>query len=38
MTENQVDRILKDVRVIRICVIILAAIIALASAKETFNL
>ena len=38
MTEDQADRILKELRTIRVCVVILAAIIALASVKETFNL
>jgi hypothetical protein len=38
MTEAQAESILKDLRVIKICVIILTVIIALASAKATFNL
>ncbi len=38
MTEAQAEKILKELKMIRICVIILAVIIALASAKATFNL
>ena len=38
MTEAQADRILKELRIIKVCVIILTVIIALASAKATFNL
>jgi hypothetical protein len=38
MTETQADRILKELRVIKVCVIILTVIIAIASAKATFNL
>ena len=38
MTEAQADKILKELRTIKVCVIILAVIIALASAKATFNL
>jgi hypothetical protein len=38
VTEAQADRILKELRTIKICVIILPVIIALASAKSTFNL
>ena len=38
MTEAQADRILKELRTIKVCVIILTVIIALASAKATFNL
>jgi hypothetical protein len=38
MTEAQADRILKELRTIKVCGIILTVIIALASAKATFNL
>ncbi len=38
MTEAQADKILKDLRIIKVCVIILTVIIALASAKATFNI
>ncbi len=38
MTEAQAETLLKELRTIKVCVIILAAIIALASIKETFNL
>jgi hypothetical protein len=38
MTEAQADRILKDLQIIKVCVIILTVIISLASAKATFNL
>lgn len=38
MTEARDDRILKELRTIKVCVIILTVIIALASAKATFNL
>jgi hypothetical protein len=38
MTETQADRILKELRTIKVCVIILTVIIALVSAKATFNL
>jgi hypothetical protein len=38
MTEAQAEKILKELRTIKICVIILTVIIALASAKATFNL
>ena len=38
VTEAQADKILKELRTIKICVMILAVIIALASAKSTFNL
>jgi hypothetical protein len=38
MTEAQANQLLREVRTIKVCVIILAAIIALASIKETFNL
>ena len=38
MTEAQADRILKELKTVKVCVIILTIIIALASAKSTFNL
>ena len=38
MTEAQADRILKELRTIKVCVIILTVILALASVKATFNL
>ncbi len=38
MTEPQADKILKELRAIKVCVIILTVIIAIASAKATFNL
>lgn len=38
MTEAQADRILKELKTIKVCVIVLTVIIALASAKATFNL
>jgi hypothetical protein len=38
MNEAQADRILKELHIIKVCVIILTVIIALASAKATFNL
>ena len=38
MTEAQADRILTELRIIKVCAIILTVIVALASAKATFNL
>jgi hypothetical protein len=38
MTETQADKILKELRIIKVCAIILTVIVALASAKATFNL
>ncbi len=38
MTETQAEKILKELRGIKVCVIILTFIIAFASAKATFNL
>ena len=38
MTEAQAEKILKELRTIKVCVIILTVIITLASAKATFNL
>ena len=38
MTEAQADGILKELRIIGVCVIILTDIIALASAKATLHL
>ena len=38
MTETQAEKILKELRAIKVCVIILTFIIAIASAKATFNL
>jgi hypothetical protein len=37
-TETQDDRILKELRIIKVCVVILTVIIAIAFAKATFNL
>lgn len=38
MTEVQADKILRELRTIKICVVVLAVVIALASAKATFHL
>lgn len=38
MTEVQANKMLAELRTIRICAIIVAFVIALASAKETYNL
>lgn len=38
MTEMQANKMLAELRTIKICAVIVAVIIALASAKETFNL
>lgn len=38
MNEAQADRILKQLRTITVCVVILTVITAVASAKATFNL
>ena len=38
MTESQAEKILTELRAIRICVIVLTVIFALASAKATFHL
>lgn len=38
MTEFQANKMLAELRTIKICAIIVTFIIALASAKETFNL
>jgi hypothetical protein len=38
MTEAQADGILKELRTIKVCVVILTVIIALASTRATLNL
>jgi hypothetical protein len=38
MTEAQADKVLKELRTIEVCVVILTVIIAIASAKATFHL
>jgi hypothetical protein len=38
MTETQAENILKEMRIIKVCVIVLTVVIVLASAKATFHL
>jgi hypothetical protein len=38
MTEVQAEAVLRELRTIRVCLIILATVVAIAAAKATFNL